>query len=209
MNDCEFIESIVEGQASGSAWFRPEGCTGLTNLNTYHCTAEALSPGTEYVFRVKTSCANAQSSSPYSATSLGESTLATAQSWESAQRRVLSVSMSADIDFNEVQANRKLQDALVSNIITRTATRMNVDPARVRVEVLAGEALAAGRRLSALSTVFSVVVDGVEEDAATTQVSQNVAAEVSTIVQAETGTASQVQVASVNSLVAAIPPERI
>ena len=208
LNDCEFEEAVVEGQTNGGAWFQPEGCTGLTNLNSYHCTAEGLTPGAEYVFRVWTNCADRMSSSPYSASSLPISTLIAAQTWESSQRRVLSVSMSTDIDYNEVQGNPELQSSLVSNIIEATASRMNVDPSRVRVEVLAGSALR-GRRLSALSTVFSVVVDGVSEGTSAEQVSENVAAEVSTVVQAETGTASEVQVSSVNSLVAAIPPERI
>ncbi|CAE7540363.1 unnamed protein product, partial [Symbiodinium sp. CCMP2456] len=209
LNDCEFEEAVVEGQTSG-AWFQPEGCTGLTNLNSYHCTAEGLTPGAEYVFRVWTNCADRMSSSPYSAPSLPISTLVAAQTWETSQRRVLSVSMSTQIDYNEVQGNPELQSSLVSNIIEATASRMNVDPSRVRVEVLAGSALEnGGRRLSALSTVFSVVVDGVSEATSAEQVSENVAAEVSTVVQAETGTASEVQVSSVNSLVAAIPPERI
>ena len=78
----------------------------------------------------------------------------------------------------------------------------------MRVEVLAGTALTSGRRLSSVSTVFSVVVDGVSEDTQVSEVSENVAAEVSNVVQLETGSAGQVQVASVNSLVAAIPPER-
>lgn len=39
LNDCEFVESLVEGQQVGQAtWFQPQGCTGLTLLNAYHCT---------------------------------------------------------------------------------------------------------------------------------------------------------------------------
>lgn len=46
LNDCELVESTVEGQVVGqTTWFVPQGCTGLS-LNAYHCQADALEVAT-------------------------------------------------------------------------------------------------------------------------------------------------------------------
>ena len=96
LNDCEFLESLVEAQQVGQdTWFQPQGCTGLTLLNAYHCTAEELTAGTQYIFRVKTSCADPRSSSSWSATSIPESTLETVQAWESNIRRLISINIAS------------------------------------------------------------------------------------------------------------------
>ena len=147
----------MEGQQVGqTAWFRPQGCTGLTLLNAYHCTAEALTAGTQYVFRVKTNCANTQSSSSWSVSSVPESTLATVQAWESSQRRLISINIASDLDYNEVIANA---DAFKSSIASQTAIAAGVGTSEVGVEIMAAEA-SAGRRLTATSVSFAVTIDG-------------------------------------------------
>eukprot|EP00438_Fugacium_kawagutii_P007973 Skav221218 [mRNA] locus=scaffold2467:218170:224000:- [translate_table: standard] len=157
LNDCEFVESVVEGQQVGeSTWFRPQGCDALTMLNAYHCTATDLAADTSYVFRVQTSCADPQSSSPWSVSSIPESTLATVQAWESNQRRLLAIDIVSDVDYNEVASNA---NAFKSSIANQTAISLGVDASRVKVEIMAGERASSGRRLS-ISTVFSVTVEG-------------------------------------------------
>ncbi|CAJ1364916.1 unnamed protein product [Effrenium voratum] len=209
MNDCEFVESVVEAQVVGqSSWFRPEGCTGLTLLNSYHCTAQALIPDTSYIFRVQTSCSDPLSSSGYSSSSTPASTLASAQDWESSQRRMLSVSMTSDLDYNTVLSTPNLKQGLIARIISDTATRLNVDASKVQVEVLAGSTLSSSRRLSTVSTVFAVTVEGVDETE-TPDTTSSMAQGVAFAVQAETGTASEVSVSSALSLTAATAPERI
>ncbi|CAJ1349270.1 unnamed protein product [Effrenium voratum] len=209
LNDCEFVESVVEAQVVGqSSWFRPEGCTGLTLLNSYHCTAQALTPDTSYIFRVQTSCSDPLSSSGFSLSSTPASTLASAQDWESSQRRMLSVSMTADLDYNTVLSTPSLKEGLIARIISDTATRLGIDASKVQVELLAGAALSSSRRLSTVSTVFAVTVEGVAEGTQT-EASSSMAQEVASAVQTETGAASEVSVSSTATLTAATTPERI
>ena len=207
LNDCEFVRSVVEAQASSGEmrWFQPQGCTDLTLLNSYHCTAEALSANTEYIFRVQTQCADPQSSSAYSLSSPPQTTLATVQSWEVSQRRVLSISMSSDVDFNAVMSNAQLRAALTSRIASHAATNLNVDSSTVQVEFLPWSQ-AAGRRLAA-STVFSVTVEGAV--LTNVEASSSVAAGVSDALLAETGTASTVSVTGTSSLTPATAPGKI
>ena len=162
LNDCEFVESLVEGQQVGQAtWFQPQGCTGLTLLNAYHCTAEALTAGVQYVFRVQTSCADPRSSSPWSVTSIPESTLETVQAWESNVRRLISINIASDLDYSQVASNA---DAFKSSIATQTATALSVDASQVKVEIMAGAAsTASGRRLAEVSVVFAVTVEGASQ----------------------------------------------
>ena len=163
LNDCEFVESLVEGQQVGQAtWFQPQGCTGLTLLNAYHCTAEALTAGTQYVFRVKTSCADPRSSSSWSATSIPESTLETVQAWESNIRRLISINIASDLDYSQVASNA---DAFKSSIATQTANALSVDASQVKVEIMAGAAASpdSGRRLAEVSVVFAVTVEGASQ----------------------------------------------
>ena len=207
LNDCEFVRSVVEAQASSGEmrWFQPQGCTDLTLLNSYHCTAEGLNANTEYIFRVQTQCADPQSSSAYSLSSPPQTTLATLQSWEVSQRRVLSISMSSDVDFNAVMSNAQLRAGLTSRIVSHAATNLNVDSSTVQVEFLPGSQ-AAGRRLAA-STLFSVTVEG----AVLTDVeaSSSVAAGVLDALLVETGTASTVSVTGTSSLKPATAPGKI
>ena len=203
LNDCEFVESVVEGQQVGqTAWFRPQGCTGLTLLNAYHCTAEALTAGTQYVFRVKTNCANTQSSSSWSVSSVPESTLATVQAWESNQRRLISINIASDLDYNEVIANA---DAFKSSIASQTAIAAGVGTSQVGVEIMAAEA-SAGRRLTATSVIFAVTIDGAT--AGESETSNHVMSGVASAVQA-TGSSSTLSVASTSTVAAAIAPEKI
>ena len=204
LHDCEFVESLVEGQELGtSSWFQPVGCTSLTLLNAYHCTAEGLMPGIAYVFRVKTSCADPQSSSPWSVSSFPEATLETVQAWESNQRRLLAIDIVSDVDYNEVVSNA---EAFKSSIASQTANALGVDVSKVKVEIMAGEA-ASGRRLAAISTVFTVTVEGATQDESET--SNQVVAGVASTVEAKTGTTTTLSVAATSTLAPAIAPEKI
>ena len=205
LNDCEFVETVVEGQQVGrTTWFQPQGCTGLTLLNAYHCTAEALTAGTQYVFRVKTSCADPLSASSWSVSSIPESTLATVQAWESNQRRLLAIDIVSDVDYNQVVSNA---DAFKSSIAQQTATALGVDVSKVRVEIMAGEVVSGSRRLTAISTVFSVTVEGATQDESTT--SNQVVAGVASTVESKTGSATQLSVAGTSTLTPAVAPEKI
>ena len=116
LNDCEFVESGVEAQEVGqSVWFAPQGCTGLS-LNAYHCQAESLNADTQYIFRVQSRCTDPLASSPYSVSSVPESTLATLQSWEVSQRRVLSINMISPVSYNDVMTSAELKNAVISRI---------------------------------------------------------------------------------------------
>jgi len=66
LNDCEFIESRIEGRVVGSSWFRPENCTGATSWEQNSCVAGGLAADTEYEFQVRTMCSNAAANSDYS-----------------------------------------------------------------------------------------------------------------------------------------------
>lgn len=205
LNDCEFVESVVQGQIVGqTTWFRPTGCQNLTLLNSYHCTAEGLTPDTQYIFRVQTNCSDPQSSSPWSVSSLPESTLATVQEWESNQRRLLAINIVSDVDYNQVVSN---VEAFKSSIASQTALSLGVDASKVKVEIMAGEATSASRRLAALSTVFTVTVEGATQDESHT--SNEVVAGVASTVQQKTGSTSTLSVASTSSLTPAIAPQKI
>ena len=204
LNDCEFVESTVEGQVVGdTTWFRPAGCTSLTLINAYHCTAEGLTTNTQYVFRVRTSCADPQSSSAWSVSSLAESTLSSVQAWESNQRRLISVNIASDLDYNTVISNA---EAFKSSISSETSLSLGLTAANVEVEIMASTAPTPARRLAAISAVFAVIIEGATQSESET--SAQVVAGVATAVQAETGSTSTFNVTS-TSLTAATAPEKI
>ena len=205
LNDCEFVESTVEGQAVGeTTWFRPAGCTSLTLINAYHCTAEGLTTNTQYIFRVRTSCADPDSSSAWSVSSLAESTLESLQAWESNQRRLISVNIASDLDYNTVISN---SEAFKSSISSQTSLSLGLTAANVEVEIMASTASTApSRRLAAISAVFAVTIEGATQSESET--SAQVVAGVATAVQAETGSTSIFNVTS-TSLTPATAPEKI
>jgi len=204
LNDCEFVESTVEGQVVGdTTWFQPAGCTSLTLINAYHCTAEGLTTNTQYVFRVRTSCADPQSSSAWSVSSLAESTLSSVQAWESNQRRLISVNIASDLDYNTVISNA---EAFKSSISSETSLSLGLTAANVEVEIMASTAPTPARRLAAISAVFAVIIEGATQSESET--SAQVVAGVATAVQAETGSTSTFNVTS-TSLTAATAPEKI
>eukprot|EP00438_Fugacium_kawagutii_P007972 Skav221217 [mRNA] locus=scaffold2467:174052:178680:- [translate_table: standard] len=203
LNDCEFVESVVEGQKVGeSTWFRPQGCDALTMLNAYHCTATDLAADTSYVFRVQTSCADPQSSSPWSVSSIPESTLATIQAWESNQRRLISIKIASDLEYDQVVSNA---DAFKASIASQTATSLGVDASTVKVEIMAGETTSSGRRLETIPALFAITVEATGQS----ETSDQVMASVATAVEAETGVASTLSLAGTSTLTPAIAPEKI
>ncbi|CAK9105808.1 unnamed protein product [Durusdinium trenchii] len=208
LNDCEFVESGVEAQEVGqSVWFAPQGCTGLS-LNAYHCQAESLNADTQYIFRVQSRCTDPLASSPYSVSSVPESTLATLQSWEVSQRRVLSINMISPVSYNDVMTSAELKNAVISRIVSHTAEGLNVQASRVKVEIMAGQASGTSRRLTTgAATVFAVTVEGATQS--DNETSNHVILGVSSALQAEAGITATLALTSTSSLTPATAPEKI
>ena len=206
LNDCEFVESHVEAQAltaGGGSWFTPQGCTGLA-LNAYHCQAEDLLSGVQYIFRVQSTCTDPLASSPYSVSSTPEFTLNTIQTWEESQRRVLSINIVSAVNYDEVITSQQLKDSLISRIVSHTADGLGVAASRVKVEIMPG-AVPSGRRLST-TTAFAVTVEGAASEDSET--SQHVVLGVSSALQAE-AISAEVSLSSTSSLTPATAPGKI